>query len=101
MLRGSESEKIDMILPESRGGFDVPGRTSENRTATEVALPLKASHGTVLRIRTMLLSRASPSTGYVPDYSFGRIHYFCNGLSAKTDKEKTKVIIRLDKGLCK
>ena len=49
----------------------------------------------------MLSSRASPSTGYVPDYSFGRIHYFCNGLSAKTDKGKTKVIIRLDKGLGK
>ena len=55
----------------------------------------------MLRIRTMLSSRTSPSTGYVPDYSFGRIHYFCNGLSAKTDKEKTKVIIRLDKGLGK
>ena len=49
----------------------------------------------------MLSSRASPYTGYVPDYSFGHIHYFCNGLSAKTDKEKTKVIIQLDKGLSK
>ena len=49
----------------------------------------------------MLLSLTSPSTGYVPHYSFGRIHYFCNGLSNKTDKEKTKVIIWLDKGLSK
>ena len=44
----------------------------------------------LLRIRTMLLSRASPFTGYVPDCSFGRVHYFCNGLSAKTDKEKPR-----------
>ena len=44
----------------------------------------------VLRIRTMLLRRTSPSTGYVPNYSFGRIHYFCNGLSAKMDKEKPR-----------
>ena len=44
----------------------------------------------LLRIRTTLSSRNSQSTGYVPDYSFGRIHYFCNGLSAKTDKEKPR-----------
>ena len=44
----------------------------------------------MLRIRTMLLSQTGLSTGYVPDYSFGRIHYFCNGLSAKTDKEKPR-----------
>ena len=49
----------------------------------------------------MLLSRASQFSGFVPDYSFGRIDYFCNGLSTKTDKEKTKVIIQLDKGLSK
>ena len=49
----------------------------------------------------MLWSRTSPYTGYVPDYSYVRLHYFCNGLSAKTDKGKTKGIIQLDKGLSK
>ena len=44
----------------------------------------------MLRIMTMLLSRTSLSSGYVPDCSFGRIQYFCNGLSAKTEMEKPR-----------
>ena len=47
----------------------------------------------LLRIKTVFSNQTSPSTGYVPDYSFGRIHYFCNGLSAKTDKEKPRYLL--------
>ena len=44
----------------------------------------------MLRYRTMLFSQTSLSTGYVPGYNIGRIHYIWKWIERQLDKEKPR-----------